>query len=107
MKNEKNNDKNKISITFGKDGINVHGEVSRLQHVQGCLAMLSSLIDRCGGDAAPVNEAISAIQEREEILKKADKTEKDCKVAKFKSLEDMIRYLEEEIGSKDEDDDEE
>ena len=99
---------NVITIYFADDGIAVKGNASKIQHVQGILAMISGLIERCGGDPAPVNVAMKGIRKKEQSIKKdvkedkEVKKDKDIKVAKFTSLEDMLEYLTKEIDSKEE-----
>jgi len=106
-----NEDEDKITVCFADDGLAVKGNVSKMQHVQGTLSMIASLIQRCGGDPKPVNMAVAALRNVEKKALKEiaaedeedeeDKEEKkDIKVAKFESLSDMLDYLKKEIDGK-------
>lgn len=90
---------NMIAVRFDDKGIAVKGDVDETKHVQGILAMISSLIDRCGGDATCVNKVISSIHADEE-----EKEDKNIKVIKTSSLEDLIDILKKEITSKKDED---
>lgn len=90
-------DDNAITICFADDGIAIKGNASKIQHVQGILAMISGLIERCGGDPEPVNVAIKSIKKKEQSIKKDIK--KDIEVTGFKSLEDMLEFLAKKIAS--------
>lgn len=89
-----------MAIYFGDDGVAVAGNVTRFQHVEGILAMISSLTDHCGGDATVFNEAIKALREKEEEMKEdvEEDEEPDCKIAKLdlsdkESVEEFIKLL--------------
>ena len=88
-----------MSIYFGEDGVAVAGNVSIFSHTVGVLAMISSLVERCGGDGAPINEAIKTLR-RKEIEETTDeaKEEPDIKIGKLdlsdkESVEEFIKLL--------------
>jgi len=87
----------KITVNFGEDGISVEGvNTSQADHVIGILAMVSSLITRCGGDPDIVNDAISVLAHSEED----EDPEPEIKIKKLdlsdkKSVEEFIEVLKE------------
>ena len=102
MLNETTKEENIMTVCFADDGVGVKGNISKTQHIQGLLAVVAALVERCGGDPTPVNKAIARLRN---VGKKASEKEtaadkEDIKVAKFSSLEDMMKYLEEEIKAK-------
>jgi len=59
--------KDTLAVYFGEDSTAVAGHITKEQHVLGILALISSLVERCGGDANCVNKIIhSAYKEEEE-----------------------------------------
>lgn len=85
----------KITVNFGEDGVSVEGvNTSQADHVIGILAMVSSLITRCGGDAEIVNDAISVLAHSEED----EEPEPEVKIKKLDlsdkaSVEEFIELL--------------
>lgn len=90
---------NTIEISFEDEGLAVKGNVSKTKQVQGVLAMISALIDRCGGDAEPVNDAIRAIKKASAKEKKEESSVKH-EVHEFKSLEDLAKFFMDKIEEK-------
>lgn len=100
MKKEINEEKEtKITISFGEEGISVEGvSTSRWDHVIGTLAMISSLVNRCGGDAGVVNEAISTLVHSDDTVEEEEKKEPEIKIKKLDlsdkdSVEEFIKLL--------------
>lgn len=102
---------NAMVVAFGKDGIGVKGNVSKVQHVQGILGLMAAFIRRCDGDDFAVIEAIKAIEKRkkeieEKDAKGEDKPEKKnvkCEAHKFNSLEELKDWLVNKIKEDSED----
>lgn len=89
---------NTMTIYFGDDGIAVAGNITKFQHVQGILALISSLTDHCGGDASVFNEAIKALREKEDEKKEeVEKGFEDFGVTgeQIKELLDLLKKAEE------------
>lgn len=103
---------NAMVIAFGKDGIGVKGNVSKVQHIQGILGLMSAFIRRCDGDDSAVIEAIKAIEKRKkEVEEKAKKEDEDksekknikCEAHKFDSLDELKDWLISKIKEESED----
>lgn len=99
MKKEINEEKEtKITINFGEKGISVEGiNTSQWDHVIGTLAMISSLVNRCGGDAGVVNDAISTLRHSDDTIEE-EKKEPEIKIKKLDlsdkdSVEEFIELL--------------
>lgn len=94
----------KIIIAFAKDGMGIKGTVSKENHVIGVLALISALVERCGGDPEAINDAIrtlrdSQVPEDEDEEEPEEKIEvKKLDLSDENSVKEFIELLKKASG---------